>query len=535
VTSARRLSGPLIASETLSGLIHVTGTLTIRNEPTIRILPGTKFIVAIDSEIEFGGQGTRPTIIAEGTPEAPILFCGEAGTRGYWSRLIVRENVKPESVLRNVLVADAGGVASEGALEVDAPITLQGIQVRNANQAGVRASIFGANSHTLIVKGSARSATLNSISAVDTFPTLADLTGNTVDEILLNYASFSRGARFRNLGVSYRQQGDSNAAGTVSGSEIISFDAGIRYEVEGRKQLNWGSATVKAQGTATQPITFASLNSGGYLGSRIVMNPTVEGTSFTHTVFDGFGYYSPGQTPQAWPGVEISGQLVTFDNVTVNGFWRSLQIGSSYGVAGGFTPQSRAITLQVGGSFGLPTAIYFTNADAALTLPADTVLPTYPPIAVAGGTISRSGTLRRFSTAYAFEFGMGVASGATLVVEPGVHMTFDHQDTLNFYPGSGGTLVGTAAQPIVLEGSWGGVIVDTSGIRLEYVTVSGGGNQPSGSPAANIVARQPIVLLNSSIEGSRGWGLLKSASDTTAYAATNTFAGNALGNIGTLP
>jgi hypothetical protein len=61
------------------------------------------------------------------------------------------------------------------------------------------------------------------------------------------------------------------------------------------------------------------------------------------------------------------------------------------------------------------------------------------------------------------------------------------------------------------------------------------GGDTTAPEKANIIAYEPMILRNSEILSSIGWGVLKRASDTTDYLSTNTFTGNTSGAVGTLP
>jgi len=60
-----------------------------------------------------------------------------------------------------------------------------------------------------------------------------------------------------------------------------------------------------------------------------------------------------------------------------------------------------------------------------------------------------------------------------------------------------------------------------------------GGRSPPEENAA-LLLEAPIAITNSTISNSSSWGILHAAGDTTDYAESNTFIGNALGDIGEL-
>ncbi len=113
VTGATVITDPITQDTVWSGLIHLPKGLSMRNEPTLTITPGTKIIVGHDATIEFGWPGGGPaTIVAAGTLEQPIMFCGETDTAGYWAAPDLSQRGQERELLKNVLIADAGGTES---------------------------------------------------------------------------------------------------------------------------------------------------------------------------------------------------------------------------------------------------------------------------------------------------------------------------------------------------------------------------------------------------------------------------------------
>lgn len=545
VTNATVVSGEILEDRTFSGVINVTNNLEIGAAATITIMPGTKFIVTGGGSINIGSYGAQPTIFADGTPEAPIVFCGkagggaEAGYQGYWSGLFIKKGVKPESLLRNVLVESAGG------MELHAPITLQGVQIRDSAGSGLLASTFGPNSHTLIIKNSGGvPATLLSMEAVNRFPSLSDLRGNRLDRVAIG-GPMTEAAHFRNLGVPYLQSGETRAT-NVSRDDTFTFDPGVVYELGRSAVLDFGIAKVQANGTPAQPVVFRApcavdgtcQTEGGYL----VIGSEAPGTALVNVRLEALGYYYyVGEGQRARGAIEVNAAApVTLDGVTFIGpHRRSLVLNGTAGL----TPQSRGIRVQrdVGDSSEME-GIVSRSPDNLSTIPADTTFVPGRPTFTVCGAFTRSGTLATFTDAvYNVDCELSVNAGASLTVEPGTEFAFwPYSGSLTFSPGSTGVFVGTADRPIKLNGmhpqphAWGGVVVRSPNVRMEYVQISSAG--PETAPErANVIAFEPLVLRNSVIAQSGGWGLLKRAGDATDYLSTNEFSDNALGAVGTLP
>jgi hypothetical protein len=551
VTNATSVSGAVVASRSFSGVVHVTGTLEIRAEPTITIAPGTKFIVAPGASIDVGTQGTAPTIIAEGTPEAPILFCGQAAGSGYWKQLFIRQTVKSSSVLRNVLIADAGGTGAKGALEIDAPISLQGVQVRGSGTNGVRASAFGSNSHALIVKGAKGSpVAFESTASVHDFPPQSDIAGNDLAYVTVRYPTMASGARFRSLGLPYRQIGSAQAGGLAE-SETFIFDAGVIYELAYSELVDFGRAKVQANGTSSAPVVFrtdCSQLGCTYGGGRVLVGSAAAGTALVNVKLENLGYTEQVAVAN-WDdfgALDISATVpVTLDGVTISGAWNW---GIAFKSQAGLTAQSRAIAIddvrRGHGYDAFRAAITSVYPGAVFTLPADTRFPSVGQgdvVRTCDG-VDRSGTLRALGTArYEIPCGLSVPSGVTLNVEAGVHFEVAPGRIVSFEAGSTANFNGTAERPITFNVSsslypplWDGVAVRSPNVRFNYVHVSNGGNVMGGN-GANIIAYEAFTLTNSTISNSGAWGLLKRASDPTDYLLSNVYIDNVAGTVGTLP
>ncbi|MCD4722894.1 MAG: hypothetical protein K8S13_24010, partial [Desulfobacula sp.] len=90
---AETISGILTEDETWSGIVNITGDITVPEDITLTIEPGTQIILSAQSDDTAGGQDSNlsefiinGSLVAEGTDGNPILFSSNAvaKTKGDW-------------------------------------------------------------------------------------------------------------------------------------------------------------------------------------------------------------------------------------------------------------------------------------------------------------------------------------------------------------------------------------------------------------------------------------------------------------------
>jgi len=281
VTGATVITDPITQDTVWSGVIHLPKGLSMRNEPTLTISPGTKIIVGYGATIEFGWPGGgHATIVAAGTVEAPILFCGETDSAGYWAGMVFRSGVKSASILKNVLIADGGG--TEAALTLEMPLLVQGVQVRNSGTNGVNTVGFAPNSSTLIVSGATKTAVKATRIKGAEVPVGSQLTGNGLDLIDLAATSADASVTLRNVGIPYSLSGLQIASGAS-----VTLQPGIALLIAqgGSLQVLPGGA-FKALGTPDSKILFSARDSGNWGGVSAELGATVQ---LDHAVIDHAG------------------------------------------------------------------------------------------------------------------------------------------------------------------------------------------------------------------------------------------------------
>ncbi|MFC1643329.1 hypothetical protein ACFL5O_11715, partial [Myxococcota bacterium] len=120
---------------------HVKGSIDTREGSSVTLTAGTEFIMSADTDIEFGWNSGKATIIAVGTESEPIRFVGADETPGFWQGISVRSNVLSSSRFKYVELGHAGGGSASGAcLELNAPIPVENCAFFSSSGYGVVAN-----------------------------------------------------------------------------------------------------------------------------------------------------------------------------------------------------------------------------------------------------------------------------------------------------------------------------------------------------------------------------------------------------------
>ena len=545
VTGATVLTEPITQDTAWSGVIHLPNGMSVRNEPTLTIAPGTKVIVGHNAGVEFGYLGSRATIVANGTIDKPIKFCGEAETAGYWAGLIFRGGIKSASVLRNVLVADGG--ATGAGLTMEMPLLVQGVQVRNSGSNGVNSVGFAPSSSGLLVTGAKNLAVRATAPKGIEVPLGSQLTGNGTDVIDVGFASFDTDLTFRDLGVPYQQLLDLKE-GVTSTAPTVTFEPGVIYEVDRQKVLDFGTATVHVLGSMAKPVIFerlpctqvssllclpsppATLDIGGRM---IAAGPDLR---FENVEIRRFGWVMDETTlAQTTGALTINGTgTLKVDHLKFTG-------ASGYGLSlaepRAFSADSNNLEIALSRNY----AALLLGCSAVASLPVSVKLsgPSTFTRIVNCYSIVTPNTIWQLGASPYFVSTLNIASGASLTLQPGVKLQFVSSTALNVQSGGSLKAIGTPEAPIRFVRSttlnntenWAGIVANTgSTVQLDNIEV-----REAGSSGAAITANVPIQLNHSTIIFSAGAGLKKAAADTTDYLTGNTFTNNAGADIVTLP
>lgn len=525
VTDATEVSTDVREDTTWSGTVLVQGAVTVVDGATLTIEPGTNVIMDVDSELEIGWNSGAATLKAEGTSAAPVRFCGKESTKGYWSSLIVGNNVTSDSVLSHVLISDSGGTSA--ALVLNADIAVKDVQVRNSGSDGVWATDFKAGSAGLSAEGNdGAPVVLLDVGAATRFPLGGLLQGNSEQLVRVRFETIEEDTTFAALPVHYLQE---KAVTTRDGS-VLTFAAGVdyRFTADTYLEVGWNSsdAELQIEGTEAEPVRFSGdSNTPGFWGGLLIGNAVRSNSKLSYLELEDAG----GSTH---PAIEFAAPVIV-DHVSL----ANNELGVYVGAKGLETTSS---DLSITTTAGVPLTV---APDALVTLPTGGSFTGNDEdlVAVNAGDYTEQGTVPNLGVPYLIKGEFSTRMGSKLVLEPGTHfrMTADafieigwNSSTASF------EAVGTAAEPIVFSGEeetagyWGGIIVGSdvsSASGFEFVEVAHAGG-PSVGAALKLLT--PIDVKDSTFSKSAGFGILKRESDATTYTTSNTFTDVASGSVG---
>jgi hypothetical protein len=526
VEGAALIEADIDTNQNWSGTLLVRGNIDAYNVE-IKIAPGTQIVFDNNSSLEFGWNTRRTVLLAEGTPEQPIRFCGLQRAAGAWSSVTIGAQMGPPSVLRNVRIENGG--REDAALIIQGPIGIDGVEVRDSGSNGVRASAFGAESRNLSVSGSAGDAVvLETPLAVTTFPVGGAFSANGKNVARLTFVDANTELHLKNIGMPYLQANELDVFDVA-----ITFDPGVEYSVAEDRTLEvgWNTRTsnLHVNGTASQPVMFrGDVRMPGSWGGVQVRKSVLSTSVISHLEI-----HDAGSSNQ--PALLIQSDI-TLDDVRLDGNLVGARIEES-----GVSANSTGLSITNTG--GAPLTIV---PDAIVSVPRGGSYQGNASdwIAVEGGDFTKNGTVAALDVPYRILGNFDTLENSVLTIAPGT--IFEMYTGTHLEVGWNTRIatidaVGTAAQPIVFRGvvaqpgSWEGLIIGnnvTPTSRLEYVEIGHAGGA-GGSGAAALRLGTAISVTNSRFYASAGSGVLKAEADPTDYTISNTFEDTVGGTQGT--
>lgn len=531
VSDATTIDTDTIDSDvTWSGTIYVKQYLYVVDGAKLTIEPGTKIIMAVDTDIEFGWNGGAVTVSAAGTPEAPITICGEESEAGYWGSLIFGENVTSNSTFKNVLVSDAG--SDNAAVRFNADVHVDNLQVRDSGDVGVEALDFADDSAKLSVFGAQETAVvLTGPGALTNFPLGGTFEGNGLQAVGLDFDSINGDdtVTMHNPGIPYLQL----QSLYVEDSSTFEIEAGVNFQFSSDKFLevgwNGGDSTFFVNGTEDEPVVFEGQSAeAGYWHGVIVGNNVRTNSKVSYlTIAHAGGDNNSALSIKA---------AITLDHVRLDANENGVLIGKQ-----GLDPDSDNLTIT--GTESVPLTV--EQPDALVTLPQN---GTYTGndvdmIDVDGDTYEVSGTVADLGIPYRVLNTFYTVDGSSLTIEPGVKFVMS-ADTFFDIGWNGGAAkfiaVGTEEAPIVVEGaddsagSWGGFRIGenvTTDSAIQYVNISNAGNPSNTATAGAIYLNAAIPVQHCNFSEIAGYGVAVDGEGTTALVTDNTIDGATVGPL----
>ncbi|MDB4990278.1 MAG: putative Ig-like domain protein [Myxococcaceae bacterium] len=520
----------ITTSQTWSGKVLIKGTVYLTSG-TLTIMPGTQVFMDVDSRLEIGWNSSAPTLIADATVAAPILFCGVSGDKGYWDSVVMGTKLTTNSVLRNVLFSDGGG--TDKALELQGVLTVDNVQVRNALKDGIWADDFKADSKVLSVEGAGGTAVvITGEDALTHFPLGGTLINNVANEAVLRFDHFANSTVVHNIGVPYVQEGD-----LLQYSGDLTFEPGVdyRFKPDASLELGWNSASagVHLNGTAAAHVKFGPWKgvtarwAGLSIDSKVTTNSNVSYVDISQA----------GSTNK--PALQVSAPIL-LDTVTLtdNLVGASLIVAPAAGSKNLTITKTRGrpLTVTPDALFGIPAGGTYTGNDI------DQIAVNGDNFAAGNGTISDLGV------PYFVQTSIDQYDGSNIVIAAGTDfvMNTDVLLTIGWNSGKSSLIAkGTAAAPITFSGlaptagSWAGIVVDgavLSTTAFDYVQISHAGAAGKAAlelKAPNPPSNPPVAVTHSTFTLSAGYGILHATAVTSPdYSVTNTFVSCSAGAVG---
>lgn len=500
------------------GTIRVASSIEIGGALTIAA--GTTILMAPDAQIDITHGGD---LRAEGTESEPVRFCAAEENASSWRS--IRFLRSSNGSLQHVLIMHGGGGESAAALELQAPVLVENVQVRQSASAGVIASSFRARSHTLSVEASGSAPViLTNADSLTSFPVGGQFRGGADQAVLLAFDYIRNDTTIRAIPIPYAVQASidvSAPAFTIEPGVQFRMDSGVVLE------LGWsGTPTiVKAQGTAPKPIIFrgSEANAGHWNGVLVAYKVHAD-SILEHVQIQHAGYNQPALQVLA---------PIALSHVTVSDSQQGVQIS-----AAGLAPTAAALTVTRTTESALVVA-----PDALPSLPADTQVidNAQDRIEVRGKSYNRLGTIPNLGVPYYVADGIEVREGGSLRPTPGV--TFHMGADTAIEVGWAGAVAeiqaeGTAGDPIRFlgaqanSGHWRGILVNrnvrtTSVLRNVEIAHAGSEGIQSGA----LTLRVEIQVEQCTFSDSAGFGIVATKTATRDYVAPNTFRNVYSGNV----
>lgn len=500
------VEGSIDTDVTWSGTVHITRQVNVHDKVKVTIEPGTKFIMAVDTGIEFGWNNGAVTVTANGTGDKPIVFCGEEEDAGFWHSLTFGSKVTSNSTFKNVLVAEGGG-GGEAAVVFDTDVHVDNVTVLNSGNVGVEAANFAEESSGLSVVGARGIAVLlTNQSAASAFPLGGTFEDNQDNYVSVDFSTIdgTGTVRFHDVGIPYVQARNIN----VAGSAVVEYAPGVVYKFSSDAYIDYGwnnnDPTVRIQGTEDAPVIFEGVEpEAGYwhgitFGSNVRSSSSVSGWVVRH---------AGGDDNFA---LEISSPIkltdVTLD-ANEKGAWFSAK-----GV------HKDSANLNISGTEGVPLTL---EPDALVTIPQDGDFTGNDDdvIAVDGTSYRTKGTVANLGVPYRLLRRLDLADSAEMTIAAGNIFEMAADTNIEFGWNSSATkivAVGTDEEPIVFKGvdespgSWEGLFVNgnvTSDSKLEYLTVAHAGNSSSAAESYALELNAAVPVSNVTFEDIAGYGV----------------------------
>ena len=539
--------------------------ISVKDNALLTIAPGV--IIAFEGEtsgifaVEGGG------LKAVGTSEEPIKFIGTSGNQGVWKGVYFA-STHPENRLEYVTVMNAGRTESgqskeKGAVQLSMGNSSKGsivnCTIKDNSGYGVFISDksdvteFSGNSISNNEKAPV-GLFFNQISALDEDSNYSgngdnyiEVRQNDIEEDDVNIATVNVPYRF----VESKKYNINNAL-TIGAGNILEFTNGAGFRLgEQAADCITTTGSLNASGTASNHIVFKGVNGGKGTWLGIGFNSTSPNNNLIYCDISG------GGSAKLYNGSDFAA------NITLQCEARVKIQNSSITESGGFgiymldedTELQNFENNVLTNNELAPILIHFPQVDQLDAASSYAEGNGRGYIEVMGQSITEADlTIAKLEVPYRIgkaRSGTAPYIGKALTIEPGVILEFEPSigivlgnASFDCTPLTGSLHAeGTMEEPIVFkgisdgQGTWRGIGINssTSVNLLKYCEiVGGGGNQmynAGGQGNVVIHCQGSVILENSTIKDSGGWGIDFVQGGNSLTSTNNTFINNADGNV----
>ena len=502
----------------------------------VTIAAGTvlKFASGVGIEVQTGGS-----LASNGTAAAPVVFSAIDRTPGSWDGLEFDRSNSASNVLNSTVIEYGGSGTADYNLEIEgfssspARVSLNNVLLRFGATAGFSIddeAIVG-DIQGLVSTQNASSGEIGSEVAAS-LGLDSRLSGNTDDGlVILTGGAIDNITAWPAIDVPYLVgRLPVNAPMSIAAGSVLRFSAG------GGLDINTGGS-LSAIGTATSPILFTGLdNTPGFWDGLNFDRTNSSNNQLEHVIVEHAGGLGSNDA-----GVNVRGFVSAPARLAINNTQLRFNAGPGFIINTSVNlDEFNNVTVTANDFAG----VIALGSVGSLGSNLDFSGNTRDQVELLNGPITSALTIPAINVPYLFG---DIDVNAALTLSPGVAMRADSGAEFDVSESGSFNAVGTVTQPISIIGDiatpgyWDGIELDRTNSplnRLEHVTLSHGGGGGVSAARGNITmtcftsAPASLLVANSTLSDSLGWGVYQSSSNcTTSIADTALFSGNAEGAV----
>ena len=506
---------------------NVSDNITVTNAATLTIEPGVRLVFAAGKQLQIEKDGV---LIARGTADQPITFTGSIAAAGYWDGLEITSIA--ESVLEHTIIEYGGGSSfnsSNLGISFGGKLALTDSIIRHSGSHGIsinsdpdnQLTTFARNIITLNEKPPIR-IFANLVSKLDSASQYSGnitISGGDNDFIEISNGEITTTQTWQKLDIDYH-----TPSSGIEVNNTLTLEPGVTliFPANGRFNIN-KDGTLKAIGTASQPITFTGLSKtvGFWSGLQFTFNGNANEMDYTIVEYAGG---ETGNTNAAVGIFGVDGRL-TLKNSTLR---FSENYGFDFDERADITLENLTITdnkrpgILAANTIGLldPSSDYSGNTDDRIRIRND--------------DIETAQTIEKMNVPYFFNSSTTYKVEASLAIASGVEIQFGNNSGFNINRVGSLNTKGTPEDPVRLTGAektkgyWNGLQFTFSeslnNILDNTIVEYAGSNRGNTFALVGLVGEDTnVTITNCILQHSASNGISLSNSSQGANNSGNTF------------